>query len=82
MVNDQWNKIAPLVFYYDEEPAHLNISAKIRKFYFGNNKIGMNTLEETVNMFSDREFFEGKKNNLVWCVLLSFLITSVLLWFT
>jgi carboxylesterase type B len=60
MVNDNWKKIAPLVFYYDENPDHGNISAKIRDFYFNGGNINMNTLEETVNMFSDREFFEGK----------------------
>ena len=61
MVNDNWDNLAPLILNYEDNPESQSISTKIRDYYFSTTgKISMTTLEETVNMFSDRQFFQGK----------------------
>jgi carboxylesterase type B len=59
LLNDNWRKISPIIFYFDDHPNQWNISNKVRDYYLKNGKISLDSLEDTTNMFSDREFFEG-----------------------
>lgn len=56
--NDEWDFWAPRILGY--EPDQKDVSAKIRKFYFGNvPDIGsIDYLSNYTNMFSDRQFFQ------------------------
>ncbi|XP_053989961.1 carboxylic ester hydrolase-like, partial [Hylaeus volcanicus] len=45
-LNDNWNRLAPIIFYYERDTPRSNyISNELRKFYFGDEPIDTDTIE-------------------------------------
>jgi len=62
-INEEWDRIAPITFYYGSEPALSNqiseISKEIRQFYFGNAEINLETEQNLTNLYTDALFLKG-----------------------
>ncbi len=65
--NENWNRIAPFSLSYTEASPDPNFAASndIRRYYFGNQPVGMETRDNLTNMFSDRNFLQCNKNGAI-----------------
>eukprot|EP00102_Acyrthosiphon_pisum_P017441 XP_008188838.1 PREDICTED: esterase FE4-like [Acyrthosiphon pisum] len=61
-MESNWNEILPFILDYNytisDESLRSEIAQKIKTFYFGNNKVSVNTKNEVVKMLTDRLFQE------------------------
>ncbi|KAF2902653.1 hypothetical protein ILUMI_03538 [Ignelater luminosus] len=55
-LNRDFDRLAPMVFLYDNNPKKDEITKKIRKFYFGSKDIDNSTKTELTNLFTDSWF--------------------------
>lgn len=63
-MNEDWNTVAPITLLYDHHapPEQLvDISRRIRGYYFGGGTIGRETFKNLTNLYSDRYFNHGVK---------------------
>ncbi|XP_003247261.1 esterase E4 isoform X1 [Acyrthosiphon pisum] len=61
-MESNWNEILPFILDYNytisDESLRSEIAQKIKTFYFGNNKVSVNTKNEVVKMLTDRLYQE------------------------
>ncbi|XP_053985421.1 uncharacterized protein LOC128879892 [Hylaeus volcanicus] len=53
-INDNWNRVAPILFYYERDTPRSNyISRELRRFYFNNQPIDSNTMQGLSEVYAD-----------------------------
>ncbi|KAF7996665.1 hypothetical protein HCN44_002311 [Aphidius gifuensis] len=63
-LNTKWNDIAQHTLFYDDlfnEKSRVNVTSRIRKFYFDNKPIDSTTLLNVTNLYSDVWFNNGNR---------------------
>jgi hypothetical protein len=59
-LNSEWHKHSPVLLDFEDLPEETRdeVASKIWKYYLGDKTVGMDTLYEMVNLFSDIGFFK------------------------
>jgi carboxylesterase type B len=66
-LDEKWEEVGPKTLFYKESAKDaLEVSKKIRDFYFGEKSIGLETREQILDLYTDRYFagpvrFAGRK---------------------
>ena len=62
-INDNWEHVAPITFWYDEDPNlkydKETIARKIKKFYFNNEPVSHSTFQNLTDVYTDAWFYRG-----------------------